>query len=103
MKPATDGNHAGQETMAAQQLTTEYFACHRGADKNGALGEQWFLIEEEPLSLEGAKEACQQLFDSGILYHPSLSEFRICLANGAPIHESKPPHGAALLWQLSTR
>lgn len=84
-------------------MATEYLARHRGADKNGVMCEQWFPVIQTSLSLEGAMEACQQLFDSGLIYHPALSEFRICQANNTTVLESKPPHGPALHWQLSTR
>lgn len=85
----------------------EYLASYRGADKNGDMGENWCpviqdpSITQAPTSLKGAMEACQQLFDSGLLYCPSVSEFRICQASGADatVYESKPPHGQVLRWQ----
>lgn len=89
--------------------TTEYFATHRGADINGVMSENWLPVIQDaaiiqaPKSLKGAMQACQQLFDSGLIYHPSLSEFRIRQANGTTAQESRPPHGQVLRWQPATR
>ncbi|WP_439125956.1 MAG: hypothetical protein ACNJA3_29040 (plasmid) [Pseudomonas rhizophila] len=76
-----------------------FVACHRGADKAGAMSAQWFQVSQKPTSLEVAIQECQQLLDAGLIFHPHLSEFRICRPDGAAVQESNPPHiGNRLTW-----
>lgn len=76
-----------------------FVACHRGADKAGAMSAQWFQVSQQPTSLEQAIQECQQLLDSGLICHPQLSEFCICRPDGATVQESNPPHiGNRLTW-----
>ena len=74
-----------------------FLACHRGVDKEGTMSAQWFLVDESTMSLEAAMQACQQLIDSGLLYHPQASQFRICRPDGTVAQESMPPHAASQL------
>lgn len=76
-----------------------FLACYRGADKDGALSDRWFLITEAKMSLEGAMQETLQFWECGILPHSHLAEFRICQPDGLPVKEAKPPHAVTLQWQ----
>lgn len=93
-------NHV--ESGDVMSVDANFFACHRGADRHGVKGPQWFLINETRLSLDGAKAECQGLFESGLIFRPMSSEFRICQSDGSAVQESRPPHGAVLHWDVHT-
>jgi hypothetical protein len=69
-----------------------FVGCHRGADKNGAMSAEWFQVSASPASLEEAMRECQLLFESGLILHPQLSEFRISRSDGTTVSFAKPPH-----------
>lgn len=78
---------------------TDFFACHRGADELGTMSTHWFQINKSPLCLEAAKQECQKLFESGLLYHPQVSEFRISRPDGSTVLVANPPHSEPLTWR----
>lgn len=77
----------------------DFFSWYRGPDELGGKNTQWVSINQTSLSLDGAKQECQRLFGSGVLYQPHATEFRISRADHSTVLVAKPPHRETLKWR----